>query len=162
MHIKNFHWETRTITDKNGKTHTKRVKVYTHCASAPFVFQEWLDKSPPPETLNYVETIHLTRLFTHKIINMSARAAGSYAVQKHNFIKHHWSDEQYEYNFTEEIEGHDSHSLIVNPERGGWPWFTNTPLMIFLDLILFGWLPRLMLDKNSLRVEFTIEKYIIN
>jgi hypothetical protein len=80
MHIKNWHWEEVTKTDKDGNTQTSRQKVYTHAANAPFLFSEWLDKSPPPENLNYVEVIHLTRLFTHKYINMSARATGSYNV----------------------------------------------------------------------------------
>lgn len=80
MHIRNYHWETHTSTNSKGETRTTRRKVYTHAASEPFHFTEWLDKSPPPENLNYVESIHITRLYTHKIINMSARAAGSYEV----------------------------------------------------------------------------------
>ena len=161
MIIKNYHYETRTTTDSKGNTKTKRVKVYTHRAEEPFHFVEWIDKSPPPETLNYVETIHLTRLFTHKIINMSARASGSYEVQKHNFIKRNWRDDHYEYFFDQTIEGHDAHTLIVNPSRGGWPCYTNEMILIFLDLLVFGYIPRFILDKNSLRVEFTIEKFII-
>ena len=133
----------------------------THRASAPYQFSEWLDKSPPPENLNYVEVIHLTRLFTHKIINMSARASGSYEVQKHRFIKENWKDTHYDYNFTEEIEGHSSWSLIINPARGGHPWYSIWAWMLIFDVILMGWLPRFLLDRNSLRVEFTIEKYII-
>ena len=76
MSIKNFHKES--TTDHNGKSKTR--KVYTHKAKAPFLFSEWLDKSPPPETLDYLSVLHLTRLFTHKIINLSARASGSYEV----------------------------------------------------------------------------------
>lgn len=160
MHIKNYHYETHTTTDDKGNTRTEKRKVYTHSASEPFHFSEWVDKSPPPENLNYIEVIHLTRLFTHKIINMSARAEGSYQVQKHNFIKENWRDDHYDYNFSEEIEGHNAHSLVVNPERGGYPWYTSTPSLVFCDLFLFGYIPRYLLDKNSLIVEFTIEKYI--
>lgn len=80
MHIKNFHWESRTITDDKGNTRHEKKKVYTHSANSPFLFSEWLDKSPPAENLNYIDVIHLTRLFTHKIINMSGRAAGSYEI----------------------------------------------------------------------------------
>ena len=76
MSIKNFHKES--TTDANGKSKTR--KVYTHKAKAPFLFSEWLDKSPPPETLDYLSVLHLTRLFTHKIINLSARASGSYEI----------------------------------------------------------------------------------
>ena len=101
------------------------------------------------------------RLFTHKIINMSAVAHGSYEVQKHRFIKENWRDVEYEYHFQQTIEGHEAHTLIINPERGGYPWYTSKSFMVLFDLFAFGWLPRLQLDRNSLRCEFTIEKYIM-
>ena len=68
MHIQNYHYESETRTDSKGNTHTVTKRVNTHSCRAPFLFSEWLDKSPPPDTLNYVDVIHLTRLFTHKII----------------------------------------------------------------------------------------------
>jgi hypothetical protein len=92
MSIKNFHYETKTVTNDQGHKSTTREKVYTHCAEGPFLFQDWLDKSPPAENLKYIGVLHLTRLFTHKIINMSAKASGSYEVQKYNFIKENWKD----------------------------------------------------------------------
>jgi hypothetical protein len=63
--------------------------------------------------------------------------------------------------FTEVIEGHDTHSLVVKPERGGHPWYSKWQPTVFLDFFMMGWIPRLLLDVNSLRVEFTIEKYIV-
>ena len=77
MHITCFHKEKRTYTDKEGKKSTKMVSVVTHSASAPFEF-EWLDKSPPPETLKYLDVLHLIRLETKKIITMSPKAYASY------------------------------------------------------------------------------------
>ena len=108
-----------------------------------------------------METFHLAYLYTRKIINMSVRATGSYEVQKHNFIKNHWKDEEYDYKLVETIEGHEAHTLIVNPERGGWPWYTNTFLLILLDLIAFGYPLRFLTEKNNVNVDFTIEKYIV-
>jgi hypothetical protein len=48
MSIKNWHWEKQGGTNSGNK---RRVKKYTHSAKAPFLFSEWLDKSPPAETL---------------------------------------------------------------------------------------------------------------
>jgi hypothetical protein len=83
MLIKNYHWEEKTVKRQDGSVHKEKKKVYTKTVKKPFLFSQWMDKSPPPENLNYVETIHLTRLFTHKIIEMSAAANGSYEYQKH-------------------------------------------------------------------------------
>ena len=78
MLIRNYHWITVKKKNAKGKMKKQRKKKYTKRFKKPFKFSEWIDKSPPPETLNYVEVLHLTRLDTEKIIHMSSRASGSY------------------------------------------------------------------------------------
>lgn len=82
-------------------------------------------------------------------------------MQKHTFIKENWKDDLYDFNLVESVEGHNHYNLIVNPERGGHPWYIKKGWMILFDILLAGWLPRFLLDRNSLYVEFTVEKYII-
>lgn len=72
LHIKNYHWEEKKVETKNGTT-TKKVKVYTGEAREPLPFTDWADFSPPAESLDYVDVLHITRLFTHKIIIMSSK-----------------------------------------------------------------------------------------
>ena len=74
--------------------------------------------------------------------------------------EHKDKDLEYEYMFHQRIENHAVHTTIVNPERGGYPWYTNKGTLCFLDAILLGWIQRLNFDINSVRVEFTIEKRI--
>ena len=152
MSLQNFN---TSGTGKDKKT------WYTGHHEAPFLFCDWLDKSPPPETLKYVNEIHLTRLYTYDVVNMSAKANASYNIQKHKFIKENWKDENFYYDLVNGFEGHSAQTLIVNPAKGGFPWYTNRNFLYLFDLILMGWLPRLLLERNSQRVEFTIEKFII-
>jgi hypothetical protein len=51
--------------------------------------------------------------------------------------------------------------LVINPELKGNPWYSKWGWVTAFDFVLMGWIPRFLLDRNSLRVEFTIEKFII-
>ena len=62
--------------------------------------------------------------------------------------------------FHQRIENHYAYTTIVNPERGGYPWYTDKEKLRVLDLFLLGWIQRLNFDINSVRVEFTIEKRV--
>jgi hypothetical protein len=78
MVIQNYHWEEKVHKFQDGTTRKEKKKVYTKECKAPFAFTQWIDRSPPPENLDYVDTLHLTRLFTHKLILMSSAAFKSY------------------------------------------------------------------------------------
>jgi hypothetical protein len=122
LHIKNYHWENKK-TNKG----TRKVKVYTGEAREPLPFSDWADYSPSPDALNYVDVLHITRLYTHKLIKMSAKVEARYEIQKEKFINEHKDkDQEYEYMFHQRIENHNAHTTIVNPARGGYPWYTNT------------------------------------
>jgi hypothetical protein len=66
----NYHWEEKKVPGKNT---THKVKVYTGEAREHLPFTDWSDLSPPAESLEYVDVLHITRLFTHIIINMSSK-----------------------------------------------------------------------------------------
>jgi hypothetical protein len=161
MYIRNWHWTTKTKKDSKGNKKKVKEKKYTKSFKKPYKFTEWVDKSPPPENLEYIEVLHLTRLETEKVINMSSRAHGSYEVQKHEFIKKYWKDKHYDYTLLENIPGTQTNTLIVNEALGGRPLFLKNKWVCMMDLLCIGWLPRLQLDRASLRVEFRLEKYII-
>ena len=55
------------------------------------------------------------------------------------------TDEEYEFDLIEDIEGHNSKTLVINPEKGGNPWYCKWPLVIVCDFLLMGWLPRFLL-----------------
>ena len=73
--------------DANGKQKSK--KVVTFRGEEPLRFSNWMDSSPPPETLAYVEVLHITRLFTNKVITMSSKVRENYHAQRTKFINKH-------------------------------------------------------------------------
>ena len=74
FHVECYHYETRTVKGPKGKKKKKRVKVVTWRGSKNMRIANWVDQSPPSYTLNYLENIHVTRLYTDKIILMSPKA----------------------------------------------------------------------------------------
>lgn len=80
-----------------------------------------------------------------------------------SFLNEHKNrDKQYDYFYSEDIPFQSSHNLVHNPKRGDKPWYASACIMGAMDLLILGWYPKYLLDKNSTRVEFTIEKYIID
>jgi len=64
--IQNYHYETRRRTNSKGRTTTHRVRVNTHYAAIPFIFSQWVDRSPPANTLHFLTVLKLARLRTEK------------------------------------------------------------------------------------------------
>ena len=164
MHrIECYHMETEHYKDSRGNTKTRQKKVVTHRAAERFVFNNWVDKSPPRAAMEHIDVFLLCRLYTHKDVNYSSRAWQMKMDQERAFIdKHKNRDREWDYNYSEDIPFQASHNLVHNPKKGGKPWYANQFVMAGMDLLIIGWIPKYLLDTNSTRVEFTIEKYIIN
>jgi hypothetical protein len=125
FHIECYHYERRTSTDSKGRKKTRRVKVVTYRGSKLMRINTWVDQSPPSYTLNYLENIHVTRLYTDKIILMSPRARDRRRNQFSRYVnankrrdKHHHAWQ------TEEIPHMYDHTLVLNEKMGDRPWFT--------------------------------------
>ena len=67
-----------------------------------------------------------------------------------NFITREKRDTNYDYYFTKEIPHQAEHCLLYNPKLGPKPWYCNACLLIFLDLIMFGWIQRYVLNKKNI------------
>ena len=93
---------------------------------------------------------------------MSSKAQERYKIQKEKFIAEHKNkDDDYDFKFRDMTDWSEDYHTIVNPKRGGYPWYTNDNYLCLLDIFLLGWIQRLIFDIKSVRVEFTIEKRII-
>ena len=93
---------------------------------------------------------------------MSSKAQERYKIQKEKFIAEHKNkDDDYDFKFRDMTDWFENYHTIVNPKRGGYPWYTNDNYLCLLDIFLLGWIQRLIFDIKSVRVEFTIEKRII-
>jgi hypothetical protein len=82
-------------------------------------------------------------------------------MQKDYFIRRNNKDVEYEYTYREDIPHQGSHNLVHNPARGPKPWYSQIVIIGCMDLLVIGWIPKYILTKNSTKVEFTMEKYII-
>lgn len=159
-----YHMETKTITstDGNGNTTHREVKekVVTHRAEKQFKIKKWEDRSPPSKTLHFLSVLLLTRLHTNKQIHFSSKAHRRFKKKERKFIRKNDTDEHYDYHCTKEIIGHQAECLVYSPEKGVKPWYVNICTMIVLDLVMFGWIQRYYLNKNTKVVEYEIIKLI--
>ena len=123
--IECYHWVEETYRDSDGNIRTKGYrKVVTHRASKHFVFNNWVDKSPPREAMEHIDVFLLCRLYTHKEINYSSKAWQMKMYQERVFIEtHKYMDEKWDYNYLEEIPFQATHNLVHNPKKGAKPWF---------------------------------------
>jgi len=113
--------------------------------------------------MEHIDVFLLCRLYTHKDVNYSSKAWTSFCSQKEIFRdKHKNRDKNYTLTDSEDIPFQSSHNLVHNPKKGPKPWYSHAMVMAGMDLLIIGWIPRYLLDSNSTRVEFTIEKYIID
>jgi hypothetical protein len=103
----------------------------------------------------------LCRLYTEKEFNYSSVAWASRNNQRSRFIDGNNKDTHYDYWFSEHIPHQQTFNLVHNPERGPLPWYANNIIMAGMDLLIFGWIPKTLLDRNSTKVAFSLEKYVI-
>ena len=107
MSIQNYHYETksRTIRGPQGSK-TKQeyeVRVNTHKASQDFTAGLWVDQSPHPSTLNYLDVMLITKLRTFKKIIFSPATRMRYKAEKSQFLKEHHTDVYYDFIYHENI-----------------------------------------------------------
>ena len=111
--------------------------------------------------MKHIDVFLLCRLYTHKIYGYSSKAWNNRQLQEEDFIARNNKDSEYDYIFNEIIPHQGEHNLVHNPARGERPWYSNAWVMYVMDLLVLGWIPKGLFDKNSTKVEFTLEKYII-
>jgi hypothetical protein len=140
----------------------KKRRVNTHYAEEVFPFNQWTDKSPPVEAMDHIDVFSLTRLFTHINIRYATPASERLERNKTDFIRLNNKDKHYDFRIDEDIQHHQQYNLVHNPARGSQPWYSNPGLVFFMDFLVLGWIAKALLDKNSTKVEYTIEKYIIS
>jgi len=63
--------ETRRSTDSDGNTRTEQVKVVTHTANKIFDCNHFVDESPSPTCLHFLDMLVLTRLYCTEIIELT-------------------------------------------------------------------------------------------
>ena len=104
----------------------------------------------------------MTRLHAHKQFDYSPKALRRLRLEKALFISENNKDVYYEFLLEEDIPFISSNILVCSTnKKGKRPWFTNCLAMFFLDLIMLGWIQRLILYYNSFIVHFHLKKLIV-
>jgi hypothetical protein len=92
---------------------------------------------------------------------MSAAADYRFEKKKKKFITANKDkDKYYDYWCSKKIHFDMHEALVYQPKLGKKPWFTNVCLMVGLDFLMLGWIPRYFLIKNTKLVKYEIIKYI--
>lgn len=166
MTIQCYHYETRVVVDRDseGNTTTRTVteRRNTHYASEDFPIYSWMDRSPPSSTLHYLDVLHLVRLRTYKTVNYSPGAMTRLTWAKRSFIVRNDWDTHYDFHYHEDIPHQASNTLVYNDALGGAPWFTNCGLLVLMDLLFLGWIQRVCMLKSTGRVEYSLNKLVLN
>lgn len=90
-------YHKKTTTDSKGRSKTRRVN--THHAREEFLFTDWVDKSAPPDSMNYIDIFLLSRFNTLKDIVLSPAVRARYDVTYKDFIQRNNLDKQYDFKF---------------------------------------------------------------
>jgi len=85
--------------------------------------------------------------------------------QKTEFISKNYKpdrDVRYDYQLVEKIPHQKQMSVVFNDDCGkkGAPWYANYRLMVFLDILVLGWIQRIVLNSKAKVVEYKLVKYI--
>ena len=51
-------------------------------------------------------------------------------------------------------------TLVVSDDSKFRPWYANIACMYVMDLLLIGWIQRIMLELNTFEVKYTMRKII--
>ena len=137
-------------------------KVVTWGGSREFEYEKCVDLSAPSYTLNYLESIKIARLFTDKTINLTPRAKARKRNQYAEFIRdHRHMDQYYKAWTTEEVRGLEHHTLVLNKKLGGRPYYSHPCLLCLSDLLVLGWIQRLVLINSTPECYYALKKHII-
>uniref|UniRef100_A0A7S3VZY5 Uncharacterized protein n=1 Tax=Strombidinopsis acuminata TaxID=141414 RepID=A0A7S3VZY5_9SPIT len=163
-HIQNYHYETRVThyRDKDGnmRTRRERVRVNTFYKSKNYKYKKWVDRTPPQESLDYLEQFKLVRLDQPLKIEMADKALKKYRKKKNKFYKKNKVDTHADFWEKRYLKGKDDLSLVGN-DKSNKPWFANSMTYLCCSVFFCGWIQRYMLVKNSQRIVFTHDKLLL-
>ena len=103
------------VTDPRNKN--RKIKKITHTENKAFTFDEWLDMSPPPESLEFLKRKAITRIEYSTELKLGPEAKTRYDKDYEEFKKQHVKcDEKRE--FWEEfiIETYDKYMTVAGGE----------------------------------------------
>ena len=157
FHMECYHWEHYTTTDCDGNTQHHKKKVVTHRANQNFQFKDWIDLSDQVYTLFFLEALKVIRLKVKDTIDLSPEAGKKYKAQKQAFIDNNQRDTHNDFSVKQFNPGVVNNIAVYNAPE---PWYLKLWVLIILDLVMLGWIQRIIMQKRSGKTQFSIKKYI--
>lgn len=163
--IQCYHYVTRIVyyndSDGNRRSRRERRRINTHRATKQHNIKKWEDQSPPSNTLHFLDVLMLTRLSTDKHLCYTEKGMRRMHKKYNSFIRKHDRDAHYD-KWQNETCGSaiPSKTLCFNEKQGTRPWYTKAAGLYLMDVIMLGWIVRLLLNKNSKIVSYEIKKLI--
>lgn len=136
-------------------------KIVTHTAEEPYRFAEWMDQSPSSSLINYVNNYRAIRFDVGIHLEYGPQAQASYDFQKYDFKRRNHRDSRQDFEEKETIEDLHKHVLIINNEKGGLPWYCNTGVFWFCNILMFNWLYKIIFVSLTERATFKYNKLIM-
>lgn len=158
LEIQCYHY----VNDTDSKGRSRRRRVNTHHAKEEFVFYDWVDTSAPPDSMNYIDLFLLSRFNTLKNIVLSPPVQARFNAQKLDFLARNNRDVFYDFRFVIDIADYRPHCITLNANLGFLPLLANRAILNILDVFAFGWIQIFFLDILVTRVEYTLEKVILD
>jgi hypothetical protein len=167
MHVQCYHFETRTITERdaqgNTRFRTEQVRVNTHSASEKFYYQTWRDISGRfvLDTSGAQANEQKAFVKLHLKIDLQFANDGTaldYERQRESFKWRNNRDTHQEYKEERSIEGFKEFNLVkvgdLKPKCFGLAFYI---LFMFLTVVEFY---KVYVDKFCIDQEFTITKVV--
>jgi len=106
--IQNYHYPST-----NNDSSSKRIDTHRH--EHQFSIPQWMDRSAPVGTINYLEVLNMCRLRIKRDVDYSPIAKSRLESDKAMVIRNHRRDTHYDLNVNEVIDlGCSDHALVHN------------------------------------------------
>lgn len=109
------------------------------------------------DVLFFLEKLNAIRLHVFDNIRYSPVAQKRKNEQKSEFISKNHTDEHYDFSENEHIPGHVQNIGVYSD---GKPCYFSACFLIILDLVILGWLQRILMLVKTGETFFTIRKVI--
>ena len=159
MRIQCYHHETRRWRDKEGRHHSKQVRVNTHAASHVYHYS-WVRDCGGDAYEHWPATLLAKVEFGKKWVFGDDYTRQHFAWYKRRFMRHNRRDRHYDYHEEFTLPEFREHLLVemypgAKPELAstGWYWAAN--------LLLLTWPYRVWLDSICQRRRYEYVKEIV-
>ena len=105
----------------------------------------------------------LVRVKLIEDVQFSVSVAARYCQKKHDFVTSNIRDVHHDVHERTAIEGYDDiKDFIFLDAKNKRPCYMNYYMNVILGLIGFSWIPRLIFNSKSYKVDVKVSKLIVN